>query len=171
MNFVEPNYVDVPGYGTIRLCGLFDCTNPVYCRGVCHGHYRQNRRGEEFTSLKRYSETDYGPCTFPGCINRATTKYGRQFCQGHINHIYRDGEPRPLRWNKLAGMTNDGTRICKNCKEEKPLSEYYDRNQWKESGHVSKSTQCKKCFGIDARYYRYQVGRKSDGTDPKGYDQ
>jgi hypothetical protein len=170
MNLIEPKYVDVPGYGTIRICGVFDCTQQAYTRGVCNGHYRQHREGKEFTPLKRYSEVDYGPCAFPGCIHRATTKYGRKFCQSHINHVYREGEPRELLWQKNWGITDNGTRICKNCKEEKPLSEYYDRNQWKGTGQGSQVYAVQKCFGIDARYYRYQTGVKSDGTDPKGYN-
>jgi hypothetical protein len=168
MNFVEPKYVDVPGYGTIRICGLFECKNQVYARGICKTHYEQQREGKEFTPIKRYNEVDYGPCAYEGCPNRSTTKYGRLFCQGHMNHINRGEVPRDLLWQKKWGMT-DSSRVCKNCREEKPLSEFYDRNQWK-GGAVSKSTQCKTCDKIDSRYYRYQEGRKADGSDPKGYD-
>jgi hypothetical protein len=169
MNFIEPKYVDVPGYGTIRMCGLDDCKNQAYTRGVCKTHYEQHRQGVPFTPIRRYSEVDFGPCAFPGCIHRATTKYGRKFCQSHMNHLNRGHEPRPLLWEKKWGQT-DASRICKNCLEEKPLDEFYNRNQWKPSGAISKSTQCKTCFKIDAAYYRYKRGRKSDGTDPKGYD-
>lgn len=167
----EPEYVDLPAGGIIRLCGLEFCQQPMYALNICKGHYEQRRRrgeGAEFSPLFYWWHLpeDFPPCSFPGCVNKSITKNGRILCQGHTNHTYLEKGLRPLNYIN-QGYTENG-RVCRACHEEKPLDEFYNRNTHK--GSKSKSTKCKDCYKRDVYYYKTKTGTKSDGSDPKGYN-
>lgn len=176
----EPKYVDVPGGGRMRLCGLDYCTQPLYARrdrkyAVCMGHYNQLAGGRELAPLIHYWELDYPPCSFPKCQNKSVRKAPVDtgfYCQGHLNHLQAGKEMTPLRWYNNDGFTENG-RVCKDCKEEKPLDEFYNRNQWKTTAKgtpgASKATKCKECFKKDVAYYQGKGSIKADGSDPKGW--
>jgi hypothetical protein len=153
------------------LCGLDYCEDRHYAKGYCNGHYEQMRKFGETRPKMR--TLPYPPCGFEGCRNRSITKTGRILCQGHINQITKShpryiGMLRPLKYYMREGMT-DVTRTCKDCFTEKPLSEFYDRNQWKKRDSVSKSVRCKDCYKLDIAYYQGVRTTKADGTDPLDY--
>jgi hypothetical protein len=174
----EPRYVDLPDGGRIRLCGLAYCTQPLYARregkyAVCKGHYVQLVQGKEPAPLFHYWELEHPPCSFPGCRNVSLRLTGDYiYCQGHTNQVYAGKELTPLRWYTNAGYTENG-RVCKSCKEEKPIDEFYDRNQWRIMADgkpgASKATQCKECFKVDVAYHQGKRSTKADGSDPRGW--
>lgn len=175
MDRIEPRLTQDENGKTVKHCGLDYCTGrKYYAKGYCKNHYLQLRRLGFVRPFIDYSKIEYGPCGYPDCKNKSTTKTGRQLCAGHINHIqpshhaYRE-EPTEFRYYMNEGYTENG-RVCKDCKVEKPLDEYYNRNQWKgPDAKVSKSTRCKDCYKKNVAYYAGRRETKADGTDPLGY--
>jgi hypothetical protein len=150
-----------------KLCHLDYCPERMYARGLCHWHYEQIRQGGELRP--RLNTIPERPCAFAGCKNNSTSKTGKGiYCQGHMNHLVAGKELKPLVFYTNEGFTESG-RVCKNCSQEKPLDEFYRRNQWKKEDAKSKSTQCKECFRQDVEYYQGKVNQKADGTDPRGW--
>lgn len=158
-----------------KACGLDYCDDKHYSFGYCHAHYEQYRRLGYVTPRTDWSKVEYPDCSFSGCKKKSTTKTGaRQLCAGHMNHVqpahhaYR-GEPAEFRYYKNEGYTENG-RVCKDCMQEKPLDEFYNRNQWKgPDAPVSKSVRCKECYKKDVGYYQGSRTTKADGTDPLNY--
>jgi hypothetical protein len=150
-----------------KLCHLDYCPERMYARGLCHWHYEQIRQGGELRP--RISTLPDRPCAFAGCTKNAGSKTGTTiYCQGHQNHLVAGQELKPLAYHINAGFTENG-RVCKTCHTEKPLDEFYRRNQWKKEDAKSKSTQCKECYKQDVEYYQGKVDQKADGSDPKGW--
>lgn len=144
---------------------------------MCKGHYDQMVAGREPTPLIHYWELEYPPCSFPSCRNKSVRKVPVSsgfYCQGHLNHLQAGKEMVPLRWYYNDGITENG-RICKDCGAEKPMDEYYDRNQWKTDSKgnpgSSKATKCKECFKQDVAYYQGKRSTRADGSDPKGWQE
>jgi hypothetical protein len=150
-----------------KLCHLDYCDLKMYARGLCNWHYEQIRRGEELRP--HLTPTSERPCAFAGCKNNAQSRTGKSiYCQGHANHLVAGQELKPLVFYTNEGYTENG-RVCKTCHTEKPLDEFYRRNQWANAESKSKSTQCKECYKHDVNYYKGSVNEKADGSDPKGW--
>jgi hypothetical protein len=154
------------------LCGLEYCDDLHYAKGFCAAHYQQMRTTGEVKP--KASQLSFPPCAGPECRNRAITKRGNPLCQGHINQLAPThpgyvGYLRPLKYYMNEGMTENG-RVCRDCYKEKPLTEFYDRNQWKVGrSKASKSVRCKECYKHDMRYYQGREDTRADGSDPLDY--
>lgn len=154
----------------LRYCGLAHCERKHYGRGLCGYHYQRL-----FDGKLMEPEIDWsGPkpdCNFEGCTRASVTHSPRtrRLCWGHISQFYAGKELTPLKYSLNEGYTEKG-RICKTCHKEKPLDEFYDRNQGRlASGKVSKARKCKTCFKKDVAYYQGKRATKADGSDPRGY--
>jgi len=55
-------------------CILEYCVNKTYVKGLCSGHYTQNRRGKNFTPIIIRSNSSLLPCMFDGCVNNQQAK-------------------------------------------------------------------------------------------------
>lgn len=150
-----------------RYCSLveFDCEHRHYARGLCKSHYIQVRDGKPLAKLlSAYKVRD---CTFPGCENQSVARRGNPLCRGHHSQAYRGVELFELT-PYFQGYSDDfSERTCKDCKETKPIDEFYERNQ--ALGRETKSTKCKACFIMDSAYYRGLRTTKANGTDPLGW--
>ena len=75
-----------------RVCSVDDCGRPVQARGLCPGHYQQQRNGEPFTPLR----------TARGEGDRVTVSMTRQLrtraAEAGLEAGLTEGE-----WWKLAG--------------------------------------------------------------------
>lgn len=150
-------------YGEMKFCALTDiCREKHYSRGLCRAHWQRLRDGRELGIIWAYQA--YPECELEGCPRRAQAKRGG-LCITHYKHQLQGLPLEEIRsWN--GNFTATG-RECKICGEDKPLSEYYLRNQAK--GHQSKATQCKECYRLDIAYYQGKRNTKADGTDPLNY--
>lgn len=139
------------------VCTLDYCEEKHYAKGLCRRHWDQQKRGVPLSPRVNYSELEYPMCNFEGCENRSVTKRGRSMlCAGHTNQTYRGLPLKPLNYYG-RGFTENG-RVCKTCKEEKPLSEFYDRNQWRDDVKTGKSTQCRACYIAYVNNYKARNG-------------
>ena len=94
------------------VCGFEGCDKPQAAKGLCWGHYAQQRRGSELHPLGRFGG---GPprgrrtppeCSFEGCTR---PNRGKGLCDGHRRQ--RDRNPRkPLR--KLGPPRGRPTRTA-----------------------------------------------------------
>jgi hypothetical protein len=83
----------------VSVCDYPPCDKPPVAKGLCWGHYAQQRRGSELHPLGPYRRS--GPrgrrtpetCSFPNC---GRPNRGKELCDGHRRQ--RDRNPRkPLR--------------------------------------------------------------------------
>jgi len=83
-------------------CAFPGCSNDAVARGLCHGHYQQQRRGLDLRPLRAYSQ---GPrkCSVPGCENPVWSK---DLCNACGKQFERSGDyvgvRRTLRKQALA---------------------------------------------------------------------
>lgn len=151
----------------IKLCHFEDCDNPFYSRGLCGGHYERLRLGKELPGPSLIKDSYRPPCEFKGCAHLAWTAAGG-FCRTHNGHLWKFGAVREIKFYKMIGFT-EGGRICKDCNEDKPLSEFYKKKHHKSPDNFHYSTQCKKCYMIDVSYTQGRALWKADGSDPLGW--
>lgn len=151
----------------VKLCHFEHCDYMHYSRGLCSGHYERMRRGDELPGELFYKDRSKPPCVFNGCPHLAMG-YAEGYCSTHHGQVWKFGRAREVKFYMMLGFTDEG-RICKDCNEEKPLSEFYKRNHKKSPHTTTYSTQCKKCYMIDVSYNQGRVLWKADGSDPLGW--
>lgn len=83
-----------------KLCSVYDCNSPRYCKGYCMKHYyRMKRHGSldlQWDKLKL--------CTFNGCDKY---RHASGFCTNHYAIFKRNGSPNPTRlWDGKAKERN-----------------------------------------------------------------
>lgn len=151
MERIEPKVIPTgENYQVLRLCGLAYCPRWHYAKGYCKSHYEDVRAGRELTPILDRSLFPTRGCGFSGCDRQALTKTGTDLCQGHWNQEYAGEELRPLLWKKGDGYNEDRTRrVCKKCGEDKPVEDFYLRNQ--QMGYTARTTKCKECFKAEVR--------------------
>lgn len=168
--WIEPNVV-VRANGQIdKYCGLDFCQRGRYARNLCSSHYEAWRRGKPLKPIISPLAIGATPCVYQGCDGVAVTRMpgSKMLCGAHVTQFYKGRELRPVGYRQDDGYNEERTaRVCRVCGEEKPVSEFYDRNQT--LGVTCKSTKCKGCFIKDSMYYQGKRNTKSDGTDPKNY--
>jgi hypothetical protein len=74
-------------------CSFKGCRRPSYCRGICTGHYHQQRAGKKLQKLKPHQSMG-SVCKFPGC---GKVPYARRLCSAHYAHWSKGKKLRPLR--------------------------------------------------------------------------
>lgn len=77
--------------GGVMICAFAGCDKSVDCRGLCTGHYQQQRLGKPLTPLRAYGRTG---CSFPGCTKPHA---GNGHCNGHNEQRRRGLTLTPLR--------------------------------------------------------------------------
>lgn len=89
---------------TKELCSFLDCDREQHCKGLCEGHYWQQRRGKELSPLIiRNKAVPNRGCSFEGCERKHMAK---GYCNTHYLQI-RNGrdltpiDPRPRRSPKV----------------------------------------------------------------------
>lgn len=77
-------------------------------------------------------------CSFTGC-NKDAISNG--LCRGHYTQRYRGQDLTPLKPTGENRPVVDGKKTCRECKKNKPVSEFYQMNR---RGKLS--TDCKPCY-------------------------
>lgn len=75
-------------------CSFEECVRPHYAKGLCGGHYQQQKAGRELSRLRGRGVTNGGPCRFEGC-GRTSRTLG--FCTGHYTQHQKGRELTPLK--------------------------------------------------------------------------
>lgn len=67
-------------------CLFESCENNLYAKGLCSGHYSQQRRGKELHPIIIKSNSSILPCSFEGCVNKQQAKglCGAHWRQQHL---------------------------------------------------------------------------------------
>lgn len=90
--------------GQRTVCTVDGCERSEYARGLCDGHWQQQRAGREFTSLPARP-----PCIIEGCER---SRYARDWCQDHYSNWHRCGNPlgsgRPQRVDQPCSVEGCG---------------------------------------------------------------
>lgn len=56
-------------------CAFESCARPVHCRGLCDGHYQQQRKGSPLKPLRQVTKGgSAGPCRMQDCDRKAEAK-------------------------------------------------------------------------------------------------
>lgn len=98
---------------TEKLCSFEGCERKHYCKGLCLGHYRQQRRGEELRPLRKQ-------------ISKAEAE--RLRAQG-LKKCSNCDQVKPFEEFRKDKSTKDGREYrCKACKAEHDLR-YYEANR------------------------------------------
>ena len=74
----------------IRLCSFAGCDNRLRARGLCNGHYQQERQGRKLTTLRKFNQV----CSFGQCGRRAVS---RGLCTSHASQRNRGQELKAIR--------------------------------------------------------------------------
>lgn len=127
---------------TIIACSLDECDKPTgrkgAARGWCQMHYtRWLRNGDPLIRTQRVFIT---VCTIDGC-NKPHDAKG--LCTAHITHLRRHGSTA----RRKPGSVVDGKKICADCREEFPVSNFYPVGK-------SLNARCIPCAGARAKAYR-----------------
>lgn len=109
-------------------CKIEDCPRPLKARGLCAIHYQPER---ERTGV---------PCAVDGCDRPSIC---RGWCRSHYWRWRKHGSPvaTPV-WRDLAKDAPEGTRLCRTCKEFRPVEEFRIR---KEREGAPRSSKCRPC--------------------------
>lgn len=123
-------------------CAVTDCNAMTgmkgTARGWCSKHYnRWLRNGDP---LVRSPRKIIERCMHDNCDKPHDAK---GLCSAHLTNLRRHGTPNP----RKRGEVVDGKKICNDCAEDKPLSEFYPAGK-------SIAPRCKPCSAVHARAYR-----------------
>lgn len=136
-------------------CSVDDCKNTVYCRKMCTTHYGRWRRA---------GGAGKGPCEADGCDGAAISN---NLCDKHYQRLRKYGDANyevdARRATTITDLPN-GHRVCTDCKEAKPLSEYH-KDKRGLRGHRG---ICKPCRGSYMLGY-YQENRDDTLARMKQY--
>lgn len=77
------------------FCSGPECQRPIYTRGLCRGHYQQDRKGKPLQPLRDINRND-SPCSFDGCERSVVAK---GLCDTHYSQQRRSGELKPIDHN------------------------------------------------------------------------
>lgn len=73
------------------ICNFNQCEKAVTAKGLCPGHYRQMRAGEQLRPLRSFGTTG---CKYPDC-DRPHKSQG--YCDPHVRQLRRGEKIRPIR--------------------------------------------------------------------------
>ena len=90
----------MPRLPSNRRCSFEGCGREHTALGLCSGHYKQTRRGEELSPIKIRSAIV--SCSFDGCENQ---NQALGLCKGHYMQNRKGRELRPLGWSKANYRT------------------------------------------------------------------
>lgn len=76
----------------MTVCAFDGCDREIKARGLCDGHYQQQKRGKKLAPLASYRKVNI-PCAFLGCEG---TRFARGLCQAHYRQLTRTGELKPI---------------------------------------------------------------------------
>lgn len=142
-------------------CSIDGCTNTAACRKMCSTHYGRWRRD---------GGAGRGLCVADGCVSPASA---REWCDKHYQRLRKYGDANyevdARRATTITDLPN-GDRVCTDCKEAKPLSEYHKDKR----GLKGRRGICKPCRGgYMFGYYqenreqklRYEVERRANNVE------
>ena len=136
----------------MSTCSFEGCDKPIMGKGLCAGHYHQQRRGQELRPLrKRTSPKETSTCSFEGCDNPINAK---GLCSSHYRQLRRGEELRPLRKRTSPKATERlrpyGLRKCAECGQVKPLEEFAKDKRSKDG----RAPRCRACHAEYIRQWR-----------------
>jgi hypothetical protein len=99
-------------------CGFSDCVRPLYAKGLCKGHYGQQRRGKPLTEIVAAAHRGKG-CVFPGCGN---PNHSHGLCAAHNRQKQLGVELRPVRPPRPTA--EDGYHWCSTCQQFQPVESF-----------------------------------------------
>lgn len=130
-----------------------DCNETkIKCKGMCNKHSQRSRKlGHPDKPWEIWdAKTKKPTCHWPDC-DRET--YGHGFCVRDYTRAKRLGFPDSpwIEWElKQFKPRTDGMKTCSNCKQDKPLDEFYN-----EAGRYDgKNNYCINCSTIRGVIYR-----------------
>lgn len=125
----------------MKTCSFEGCDRKVDCKGLCGGHYSQQKYGKPLTPLKVYKPRSETPevCSFEGCNKRRHTLDG--LCTAHHRQKSLGKELAPTRVTRKTcefpdcGRKHSGMGLCSqhrkqqiNGKELLPLATYLPKS-------------------------------------------
>lgn len=127
---------------SIIACSVEECEKPTghkgTARGWCQMHYnRWLRNGDP---LVRTQRTFIAECTMDGCDKPHDAK---GLCSAHITMLRRHGTTT----KRKRGSVVDGRKICAECAEEFPISNFYTVGK-------SLNSRCIPCYSAKVKAYR-----------------
>src|SRR5690606_39402378 len=101
----------------MSTCSFEGCDKPIMGKGLCAGHYHQQRRGQELRPLRKRTspKETMSTCSFEGCDKPIM---GKGLCAGHYHQQRRGQELRPLRKRtspETERLRAHGLRKCTEC--------------------------------------------------------
>lgn len=75
----------------MKVCDFGGCSNTLFAKGLCHGHYTQQWKGKALTPL--FTRNKGKQCGFDGCGNPSSCK---GLCRAHYSQRQRGQTLRPL---------------------------------------------------------------------------
>lgn len=127
---------------TSLTCSVDGCEKPTgakgTARGLCSMHYNRWRRNGD--PLVRTQRTVITECTVGGCDKPHDAK---GLCTSHVTKLRRYGTPI----YRKPGSVVDGKKICAECLEEFPVSNFYPVGK-------SLNARCIPCASAKSKAYR-----------------
>lgn len=115
---------------TELICAVDDCGQPVKCGGYCATHYHRYRKYGDPLGGRAIRSPKGSPCAVEGCTRPLLS---RGYCKPHYRRFMKYGDPLisstggGRRVGHLPLPENidvDGTRVCNDCGDAKPLGEF-----------------------------------------------
>lgn len=83
----------------LEVCPGPECSKGLFGKGLCRGHYEQQRKGKPLTKLTPYHQSLKGKCAGPECYRQATSDI---YCTAHYAQKRDTGKLRPIQIAKLG---------------------------------------------------------------------
>lgn len=143
-----------------KVCTFPACGRPHVAKGVCAGHWRQQRNGKELQPI--YAAKDFSDqCSFAGCGRPRLFKDG--LCNSHHRQRKSGKELTPLR--RRTRLAEGGhSKECADCGRVLLLSDFRAGR-----GAGDRRARCRPCESVAVATDKYGIST-SDAKSFRSYD-
>ncbi len=144
-------------------CGYKGCDSPIQAKGLCMGHYLQQRRGEPLRpKIRTKPEGRYSPCLVPSCGRPGSR--GDGLCPNH----YTTAQRYTLDAKMLARMLAEPCEMCGSTDRPQIDHDHSCCSGMTSCGKCVRGTLCPVCSKLLARVERL-IASSKPGMDSFRY--
>ncbi|MFF3164089.1 hypothetical protein [Streptomyces sp. NPDC003273] len=150
-----------------RTCSFKGCTRKLLCKGLCLGHYTQQRRGQTLRPLAfsaEHAKRDENGTVCKKCNEYKPHEEFYDRAGGGSYSVCKDCQIEAARRNYdkqrkgfVRAFRDENGKVCTRCKEYKPFEEYYRDN----NSTDGKQSRCGKC---QSKAQRERYRKKKEGV-------